>query len=108
MCDIALLQQQIGLAKAKEVILTGRPLPSRLSWKPDGLLNAILFRSDQLLSETRRMLARAAGQHAGGDGGTEEALRVLAEPYALTAAIDMSVDVFAECVRRERKRTSRS
>src|SRR5512143_2792171 len=57
-CDIALLQQHIGLAKAKEVILTGDnyPLDELL---PYGLVNAVVP-PDKLLAEAKRMVARVA------------------------------------------------
>lgn len=92
-CDIALLQQHIGLAKAKEVILTGDRYPVD-ELAPYGLLNAIVP-ADQLMSETRRMVARVAG-HTRTVTAAQKKLFEIWQNHALTAAIDMSVDVFAE------------
>mgnify|MGYP003693748185 CR=1 FL=1 len=55
-CDIALLQQHIGLSKAKEVILTGDSYPVE-QLLPYGFLNAVVP-ADELMVETKRMLGR--------------------------------------------------
>jgi enoyl-CoA hydratase/carnithine racemase len=91
-CDIALLQQHIGLAKAKEVILTGDRYPVA-ELAPYGLLNAIVP-ADQLVPETRRMLARVA-RHTRVVTAAQKTLFEIWQNHALAAAIDMSVDVFA-------------
>lgn len=91
-CDIALLQQYIGLAKAKEVILTGDRYPVG-ELAPYGLLNAIVP-AEQLRSETARMLARVAG-HTRAVTAAQKALFEIWQNHTLTAAIGMSVDVFA-------------
>src|SRR4029079_7982062 len=53
-CDIALLQQHIGLSKAKEMILTGDSYSvEQLSLY--GFLNAVVS-ADDLMVETKRML----------------------------------------------------
>ena len=51
-CDIALLQQHIGLPKAKEVILTGDNYPVE-QLVPYGLLNAVVPAAE-LIVETKR------------------------------------------------------
>lgn len=91
-CDIALLQQHIGLAKAKEVILTGDSYPVA-ELAPYGLLNAIVP-PDRLVSETRRMLARVAG-HTRAVTAAQKKLFEIWQNHPLTVSIDMSVDVFA-------------
>jgi enoyl-CoA hydratase len=91
-CDIALLQQHIGLSKAKEVILTGDSYPVG-ELAPYGLLNAIVP-ADRLMTETRRMLARVAG-HTRVVTAAQKRLFEIWQNNALTASIDMSVDVFA-------------
>ena len=91
-CDIALLQQHIGLSKAKEVILTGDNYPVE-ELAPYGLLNAVVP-ADQLLAETRRMLSRVA-RHTRTVTAAQKKLFEIWQNTALTAAIDMSVDVFS-------------
>ena len=91
-CDIALLQQHIGLAKAKEVILTGDRYPVA-ELAPYGLLNAIVP-ADQLVPETRRMLARVA-RHTRVVTAAQKSLFEIWQNHPLTVSIDMSVDVFA-------------
>jgi enoyl-CoA hydratase len=91
-CDIALLQQHIGLAKAKEVILTGDSYPVA-ELAPYGWLNAIVP-PDRLVSETRRMLARVAGHTRAVTAGQKKLFEIW-QNHPLTVSIDMSVDVFA-------------
>jgi enoyl-CoA hydratase len=91
-CDIALLQQHIGLSKAKEVILTGDSY--RLEeLVPYGLVNAVVP-ADQLITETRRMVARVA-RHTRTVTAAQKRLFEIWQNTNLSAAIDMSIDVFA-------------
>ena len=91
-CDIALLQQHIGLSKAKEVILTGDsyPVGELASY---GFLNAVVS-ADELVAETERMLARVV-QHTRTVTAAQKRLFEIWQTTSLTAGIDMSVDVFA-------------
>jgi enoyl-CoA hydratase/carnithine racemase len=91
-CDIALLQQHIGLSKAKEVILTGDNY-SVEQLAPYGLLNAVVP-ADELLAETKRMLGRVVG-HTRTVTAAQKRLFEIWQNTSLTAAIDMSIDVFA-------------
>jgi enoyl-CoA hydratase len=91
-CDIALLQQHIGLSKAKEVILTGDNYPLE-ELVPYGLVNAVVP-ADQLIAETGRMLARVA-RHTRTVTAAQKRLFEIWQNTNLSAAIDMSVDVFA-------------
>lgn len=90
-CDIALLQQHIGLAKAKEVILTGDNYPLA-ELVPYGLVNAVVP-ADQLLAEAKRMVARVA-RHTKTVIAAQKKLFEIWQNASLTAAVDMSVDVF--------------
>lgn len=91
-CDIALLQQHIGLSKAKEMILTGDsyPVEQLLSY---GFLNAVVP-ADELISETRRMLGRLV-RHTRTVVAAQKKLFETWQNTTLTAGIDMSVEVFA-------------
>jgi enoyl-CoA hydratase len=74
-CDIALLQQHIGLSKAKEVILTGDSY-SVSELAPCGFLNAVVS-ADELVAD--RAHARESGPaYPDGHGGTEAIVRDLA------------------------------
>jgi enoyl-CoA hydratase/carnithine racemase len=91
-CDIALLQQHIGLSKAKEVILTGDSY-SVEQLLPYGFLNAVVP-ADELVAETKRMLGRVVGSTR----IVMAAQKKLFETWQntrLTAGIDMSIEVFA-------------
>ena len=90
-CDIALLQQHIGLSKAKEVILTGDNY-SVEELAPYGLVNAVVP-ADQLIAETKRMLDRVA-RHTRTVTAAQKRLFEIWQNTSLTAAVDMSVDVF--------------
>lgn len=90
-CDIALLQQHIGLSKAKEVILTGDNY-SVEELAPYGLVNAVVP-ADQLIAETKRMLDRVA-RHTRTVTAAQKRLFEIWQNTNLTAAVDMSVDVF--------------
>ena len=92
-CDIALLQQHIGLAKAKEVILTGDtyPLPELA---PYGLVNAVVP-ADQLIGETKAMVARVA-RHTKTVIAAQKEIFEIWQNGSLTEAIDRSVEIFAD------------
>lgn len=91
-CDIALLQQHIGLSKAKEVILTGDSYRVE-QLAPYGFLNAVVP-ADELVEETKRMLARVV-RHTRTVTTAQKRLFEIWQTTNLTAGIDMSVDVFA-------------
>jgi enoyl-CoA hydratase/carnithine racemase len=91
-CDIALLQQHIGLSKAKEVILTGDNYPVE-ELLPYGFLNAVVP-ADELVAETERMLARVV-RHTRAVIAAQKRLFEIWQTTSLTAGIDLSVDVFA-------------
>jgi enoyl-CoA hydratase/carnithine racemase len=91
-CDIALLQQHIGLAKAKEVILTGDNY-SVEELAPYGFLNVVVP-ADDLVAETKRMLARVV-RHTRTVTAAQKRLFEIWQTTSLTTGIDMSVDVFA-------------
>jgi enoyl-CoA hydratase/carnithine racemase len=91
-CDIALLQQHVGLAKAKEVILTGDNY-SVEELAPFGLLNAVVP-ADRLERETRRMLERVV-RHTRVVTAAQKRLFEIWQNHPLTEAIDLSVEVFA-------------
>lgn len=91
-CDIALLQQHIGLSKAKEVILAGDSYPVG-ELAPYGFLNAVVS-ADELVAETERMLTRVV-RHTRTVTAAQKRLFEIWQTTNLTAGIDMSVDVFA-------------
>jgi enoyl-CoA hydratase len=91
-CDIALLQQHIGLSKAKEVILTGDNYPVE-QLVPYGFLNAVVP-ADELIAETKRMLGRVVG-HTRTVTAAQKRLFEIWQNTTLTAGIDMSIEVFA-------------
>jgi enoyl-CoA hydratase len=91
-CDIALLQQHIGLSKAKEVILTGDNYPLE-ELVPYGLINAVVP-AEELIDAAKRMAARVA-RHTRTVTAAQKTLFEIWQNTSLTAAIDMSVDVFA-------------
>ena len=91
-CDIALLQQHIGLSKAKEVILTGDSYPVE-QLLPYGFLNAVVP-ADELMAETKRMLGRLV-RHTRTVVAAQKKLFETWQNTTLTAGIDMSVEVFA-------------
>jgi enoyl-CoA hydratase len=91
-CDIALLQQHIGLSKAKEMILTGDSYSvEQLSLY--GFLNAVVP-ADELMVETKRMLGRLV-RHTRTVVTAQKKLFETWQNTTLTAGIDMSVEVFA-------------
>lgn len=91
-CDIALLQQHIGLSKAKEVILTGDSY-SVEQLLPYGLLNAVVP-APELMAETKRMLGRVVG-HTRTVMAAQKKLFEAWQNTTLTAGIEMSIEVFA-------------
>ena len=91
-CDIALLQQHIGLSKAKEVILTGDNYPLE-ELVPYGLINAVVP-AEELIDAAKRMAARVA-RHTRTVTAAQKTLFEIWQNTSLTAPIDMSVDVFA-------------
>jgi enoyl-CoA hydratase/carnithine racemase len=91
-CDIALLQQHIGLAKAKKVILTGDRYPVE-ALAPFGLVNAVVP-AELLERETRRMVERVA-RHTRVVTAAQKRLFEIWQNRPLTEGIDLSVDVFA-------------
>src|SRR5215468_5134839 len=88
-CDIALLQQHIGLAKAKEVILTGDGY-SVEELAPFGLLNAVVP-ADRLERETRRMLERVV-RHTRAVTAAQKRLFEIWQNRPLAEGIDLSVE----------------
>jgi len=91
-CDIALLQQHIGLSKAKEMILSGDKY-SVAEMDRYGLLNAVV-EPEQLVPATERMLARITG-HTKTVLSAQKRLFEAWQNSSLTAAIDLSVEIFA-------------
>ena len=91
-CDIALLQQHLGLSKAKEMILTGDSY-SVPELSPYGFLNAVVP-ADELIAETKRMLGRVV-RHTRTVVAAQKKLFETWQNTTLTAGIDMSVEVFA-------------
>jgi enoyl-CoA hydratase len=90
-CDIALLQQHIGLSKAKEVILTGDNY--RLEdFLPYGFVNAVVP-PEELVGATQRMLARIV-RHTRTVTAAQKRLFEIWQTTNLTTSIDLSVDVF--------------
>lgn len=89
-CDIALLQQFVGLGKAKEMILTGDGYAAR---ELPGLANA-LVPGTELLAETRRMLARLTG-HTRTVMAAQKRLFEAWQNMPHDAATGFSVEVFA-------------
>jgi enoyl-CoA hydratase/carnithine racemase len=91
-CDIALLQQHVGLSRAKEVILTGDRYPVE-ALAPSGFLNAVVP-APELIAETERMLERVA-RHTRVVTAAQKRLFEIWQNRPLTEAIEMSVDVFS-------------
>lgn len=91
--DSALLQQYVGLSKAKEMMLTGEIYPVA-DLEPLGLVNAVVAPSE-LEAETRRMLARLAGNTRTAVKAQKHLLEVW-QNTSLEEGIDASVAAFAE------------
>jgi enoyl-CoA hydratase/carnithine racemase len=94
--DAALLQQYVGLSKAKEMILTG-DLYTVAEMDPYGLFNAVVPAGD-LLEATRRMLARVA-VHTPTVVAAQKRLFEIWQNTALVDGIESSVEIFAEVFR---------
>src|SRR4030095_14641399 len=90
-CDIALLQQHIGLSKAKEVILTGDSYPVE-QLLPYGFLNAVVP-TDELVAEVKRMLGRVV-RHTRTVVAAQKKLFETWQNTTLTTGIDKSIEVF--------------
>lgn len=91
-CDIALLQQHVGLGMAKEMILTGDSYSAEQMWH-FGLLNR-LVEPDQLAAETQRMVDSIA-VHTPTVVAAQKRLFEVWQNTTLTAGIDASLEVFA-------------
>ena len=91
-CDIALLQQFVGLGKAKEMILTGdnyQATDPALA----GLVNAIVP-AEALIPETRKMLSRLTA-HTTTVMAAQKRLFEAWQNTGLAAGIEMSIEVFS-------------
>jgi enoyl-CoA hydratase len=91
--DAALLQQHVGLSKAKEMILTGDLYPVT-DLEPLGLFNAVVP-SGELQAETARMLARVT-PWTPTVTAAQKLLFEIWQNNTLADGIEASVDVFAE------------
>jgi enoyl-CoA hydratase/carnithine racemase len=91
--DAALLPEHVGLARAKEIILTGDLYPAAVldQW---GLLNRVVP-AERLPVETAELLARVT-RHTRVVLQSQKRLFEIWQNRALTDAIDASVDEFAE------------
>ena len=91
-CDIALLQQHIGLSKAKEMILTGDSysVEQLLLY---GFLNAVVP-ADELVAEVKRMLGRVV-RHTRTVVAAQKKLFEIWQNTTLATGIDKSIEVFA-------------
>jgi enoyl-CoA hydratase/carnithine racemase len=91
--DAALLQQHVGLSKAKEMILTG-DLYSVAEMEPFGLFNAVVP-GDQLIVATRQMLSRVTrGSRAAIT--SQKRLFEVWQNTSLVDGIEASLDEFAQ------------
>jgi enoyl-CoA hydratase/carnithine racemase len=90
--DAALLPAHVGLAMAKEIILTGDLYPAAELYRL-GLLNRVAV-ADDLLAQTQALLARVIG-HTPAVLASQKRLFEVWHNQPLTAAIDHSVDEFA-------------
>ena len=89
-CDIALLQQFVGLGKAKEMILTGDNYPAT---ELPGLTN-VLVPGDRLMAETQNMVARVAC-HTKTVVAAQKRLFEAWQNTGHAAGVEMSIEVFA-------------
>jgi enoyl-CoA hydratase/carnithine racemase len=90
--DAALLPDHVGLAMAKEIILTGDPYPASLMDRL-GLLNRVVP-ADRLHEETLSLLARIT-RHTPVVLSSQKRLFEIWQNRPLADAIDASVDEFA-------------
>ena len=91
--DAALLQQYVGLSKAKELILTGDLYPVS-EMERYGLFNAVVP-ADALLEETHRMLNRVAVWTPTATAA-QKRLFELWQNAPLSESIEASVEIFAQ------------
>lgn len=91
--DAALLQQHLGLSKAKEMILTG-DLYAVTDLESFGLFNAIVP-ADELLTATRRLLARVTPWTPTAVAAQKRLFEIW-QNTALVDGIERSVDEFAQ------------
>jgi enoyl-CoA hydratase len=91
--DAALLQQYVGLSRAKEMILTGDLYPVA-EMERYGLFNAVVPAAD-LLSETRRMLERVA-RWTPTVMASQKRLFEIWQNTSLADGIEASLDEFAQ------------
>lgn len=91
--DAALLQQYVGLSKAKEMILTGELYPVA-EVERYGLFNAVVPAAD-LLDETRRMLERVAHWTPTVMAAQKRLFEVW-QNQPLAQAIEASIEEFAQ------------
>lgn len=91
--DAALLQQHVGLSKAKEMILTGDLYPV-VDLDRFGLFNA-LVPADNLLAATRELLARVT-PWTPTVVAAQKRLFEIWQNASLVDGIEASVDIFAE------------
>jgi enoyl-CoA hydratase/carnithine racemase len=91
--DAALLQQHVGLSKAKEMILTGDLYPV-VELGGHGLFNAVVP-AEQLEEATRQMLARVTPWTPTAVAAQKRLFEVW-QNCSLTDSIAASVDVFAQ------------
>lgn len=90
--DAALLPAHVGLAMAKEIILTGDPYPAAEMYRL-GLLNRVVA-ADRLREETEDLLARIT-RHTTVVLASQKRLFEIWQNRALADAIDESLDEFA-------------
>jgi enoyl-CoA hydratase/carnithine racemase len=91
--DAALLQQHVGLSKAKEMILTGDLYPVA-DLEPFGLFNAVVP-GEELWAVTKRMLARVTPWSPTAVAAQKRLFEIW-QNSPLAEGIEATVDVFAE------------
>ncbi len=89
--DAALLQQYVGLAKAKEMLLVGDPVPVA---DVPGLVNAVVPLSE--LRTATEGLVRRAARHSPVAVAAQKRLFEVWQNAPLTEAIERSVEEFAD------------
>jgi enoyl-CoA hydratase len=90
--DTALLQQHVGLSKAKEMILTGERYPAS-EMASYGLLNAVVP-DDELIRTTEIMTARFAN-HSKTAVSAQKRIFEAWQNTAHTAGVEVTIEVFA-------------
>jgi enoyl-CoA hydratase len=101
--DAALLQQHVGLARAKEMILTG-DLYAVPALRPHGLFNAVAA-PETLEEEARRMAARVSG-HPRRAVAAQKELFESWQNLGLRDAVERSVEAFADVFGHDETRRS--